>query len=60
MTVTQMSKQAGKSVSPDSDRLADQIYRHFFLSLCVNSVPHLFHNGCEDEGFLKALTHCRA
>lgn len=30
MTVTQMSKQAGKSVSPDSDRLADQIYRHFF------------------------------
>lgn len=59
MTVTQMSKQAGKSVSPDSDRLADQIYRlFFFVSLC--SVPHLFHNGCEDEGFVKALTHCRA
>lgn len=58
MTVTQMSKQAGKSVSPDSDRLADRVYRHFFVSLC--SVPHLFHNGREDEGFVKALTHCRA
>lgn len=30
-----MSKQAGKSVSPDSDRLADQIYRLFFFCLSV-------------------------